>query len=86
MADAYIQAANTMIPDKILYASAHPFVDFKEALKKYEQLQLKDDVRQKILYDNAARLLGLKSAPATAAGMEDLVGDIVRQVMARLGR
>ena len=87
MADAYIQAANTMIPDKILYASAHPFVDFKEALKKYEQLQFKDDVRQKILYDNAARLLGLKSAPAAAAGgMEDLVGDIVRQVMARLGR
>jgi len=87
MADAYIQAANTMIPDKILYASAHPFVDFKEALKKYEQLKLKDDVRQKILYDNAARLLGLKAAPAAAAaGMEDLVGDIVRQVMARLGR
>jgi predicted TIM-barrel fold metal-dependent hydrolase len=87
MADAYIQAANTMIPDKILYASAHPFVDFKEALKKYEQLQLKDDVRRKILYDNAAGLLGLKAAPAnTNTGMEDLVGDIVRQVMAHLGR
>ena len=90
MAEAYIQAANTMIPEKILYASAHPFVDFKEALKKYERLQLKAEVRQKILYDNAARLLGLKPATATAvsadAAMEDLVGDIVRQVMARLGR
>ena len=91
MAEAYIQAANTMIPDKVLFASAHPFVDFREALQKYERLQLKAEVRQKILYDNAARLLGLKpaattGATATAAGMEDLVGDIVRQVMARLGR
>ncbi len=30
MSEAYIQAANTMISDKILYASAHPFVDFKQ--------------------------------------------------------
>lgn len=29
--EAYIQAANTIISDKVLYASAHPFADFKEA-------------------------------------------------------
>ena len=87
MAEAYFQAANTMIADKILYASAHPFVDFKEALQKYENLPLEPAVRQKIMYDNAARLLNLKPTAAAAAGvsgMEDLVGDIVRQVMARL--
>jgi len=32
MSEAYVQAANTMIGDKILYASAHPFVDFRQAL------------------------------------------------------
>jgi predicted TIM-barrel fold metal-dependent hydrolase len=85
MSEAYIQAANTMISDKILFASAHPFVDFREALQKYAQMELKDEVRRKILYDNAARLLGLQPA-APQAAMEDLVGDIVRQVMARLGR
>ncbi len=94
MAEAYLQAANTMIPDKILYASAHPFVDFHEALKKYEKLPLKPEVRQKIMYDNAARLLGLKSAPAQRSQqggaaldqgrIRELVGDIVQEVLQRM--
>jgi predicted TIM-barrel fold metal-dependent hydrolase len=90
MAEAYIDAANTMIPDKILYASAHPFVDFRIALKNYEKLPFNPDVKQKIMYDNAAKLLGLKPAPAAAGasgiGMQDLVSDIVREVMMRLER
>jgi predicted TIM-barrel fold metal-dependent hydrolase len=89
MSEAYIQAANTMISDKILYASAHPFVDFKQALKTYEGLDFKPDVRQKIMHDNAAGLLGLSQTPPKASGIsgsqvEDLVGDIVRQVMKEL--
>ncbi len=88
MAEAYVQAANTMIPDKVLYASAHPFVDFKQALAKYEKLPLKPEVRQKIMHDNAAKLLGLDTTAASqpAAGAGDLVGEIVREVLARLGR
>jgi hypothetical protein len=91
MAEAYVQAANTMIADKILYASAHPFVDFRQALDTYAKLDFKPEVRQKIMYDNAARLLGLQSAPASAglpAGQvtADLVGEIVREVMARMNR
>jgi hypothetical protein len=42
------------------------------------------------MYDNAARLLGLRPAAAAAGAnappMQDLVGEIVREVMARLGR
>ena len=57
--EAYVQAANTVIPDKLLYASAHPFVDFKDALKTYKKLPFTDEVRQKVMYDNAARVLGL---------------------------
>jgi hypothetical protein len=79
-----------MIADKILYASAHPFVDFRIALKNYEKLPFNPEVRQKIMYDNAARLLGLRPAAASARAdapqVQDLVGEIVREVMARLGR
>jgi predicted TIM-barrel fold metal-dependent hydrolase len=91
MAEAYVQAANTMIPDKILYASAHPFVDFRKALKTYETLPFKPEVRQRIMYDNAAKLLGIKTAAAPASAslssgdMKDLIGEIVREVMARIG-
>jgi len=91
MAEAYVDAANTMIADKILYASAHPFVDFRIALKNYEKLPFNPDVRQKIMYDNAARLLGLQPAApqarsAAPAQVQDLVSEIVREVMARMGR
>lgn len=96
MAEAYVQAANTMIPDKILYASAHPFVDFRQALDTYKSLPLKPEVRQKIMYGNAARFLGLapssagetavdsQASPPADNEMRDLVSDIVQQVIARL--
>lgn len=90
MAEAYMQAANTMIPDKILYASAHPFVDFKLALEKYKKLPFTPEVYQKVMYDNAAKLLGLKqqapaaSSPVNGSNTRDLVSDIVRQVMLEL--
>jgi hypothetical protein len=88
MSEIYIQAANTMIPNKILYASAHPFVDFRQALKTYEKLPFNPEVRQKIMYDNAAKLLGLKphvDVPISDQ-VQDLVGDIVRQVMLELNK
>jgi len=58
--EAYIQAANTIIGDKLLYASAHPFVDFKQALKIYEELPFTEEVRKKVMYKNAAKLLNLQ--------------------------
>jgi hypothetical protein len=63
-------------------------VDFRDALNTYKQLPFKPEVRQKIMHDNAARLLGLKveSRPASTAATAtpDVVADIVREVMARL--
>jgi predicted TIM-barrel fold metal-dependent hydrolase len=58
--EAYIQAINSIISDKVLYASAHPFVDFKDALRTYEKLPIDSDVRQKVMFGNAARVLGLQ--------------------------
>jgi predicted TIM-barrel fold metal-dependent hydrolase len=59
MAEAYVQALNTIIGDKVVFASAHPFVEQEEAIRIYKNLPLKDDVRRKVMYDNARRILGL---------------------------
>ena len=59
MADVYVQALNTVIGDKVVFASAHPFVEQEEAIGIYKNLPLKDDVRRKVMYDNARRILGL---------------------------
>ncbi|WP_136796148.1 MULTISPECIES: amidohydrolase family protein [Desulfosediminicola] len=58
-ADAYIQAANTVIQDQFIFASAHPFVEQKHALEIYESLPFDEKVREKVMYSNAKRLLGL---------------------------
>jgi len=57
--EGYIQAANGLIGDKLLFASAHPFMDYKGQIDLYKRLPFTDAVRADILYNNAARLLGL---------------------------
>jgi len=57
MGDVYMQALNTAIGDKVVFASAHPFVEQAEAIGIYERMNLKDDVRRKIMYENAAGIL-----------------------------
>jgi len=61
MSEAYVQAINTIIGDKTLYASAHPFVDFREAIKGYEKMPLNPEAREKVMWKNAARILGLEN-------------------------
>ena len=57
MGDVYIQALNSAISDKVVFASAHPFVEQAEAIGIYDRMSLKDDVRRKIMYENAAGIL-----------------------------
>lgn len=57
--EGYIQAANTCIGDKLLFASAAPFMDFQEQIALYKRLPFTADVLKNIMYNNAARLLGL---------------------------
>ncbi|SHO52779.1 amidohydrolase family protein [Desulfopila aestuarii] len=83
LSEAYLQAANTMISDKVLYASAHPFVDFKTALKTYEDLPFNTDVREKIMYSNAAKLLGLPVQTAVGPSQDD-ERHLVEQVLRKL--
>ena len=58
-AEAYTKAANELIADKMLFASAHPFIDYREQLEKYADLPFAKDVYEKVMYSNAARILGL---------------------------
>lgn len=59
-ASMYWEAANTVIPDKLLFATAHPFHPIKETVDRFLKLPLKEDVLEKVMYSNAARLLNLK--------------------------
>ncbi|MBQ7585798.1 MAG: amidohydrolase [Desulfovibrionaceae bacterium] len=59
MIEVYTRAMNDLIPDKVIFASAHPFVELKDALEAYKQFPLKEEVRRKVMYENAKRILGL---------------------------
>lgn len=54
----YVEAANTIIGDKILFASAHPGVHYLDAIALYDRLPFKESVKEKIMWKNAERLLG----------------------------
>ncbi len=59
MVDVYVQAMATTISDKVLFASAHPFIELADALEAYKGFALSDEVRNKIMYENARRVLRL---------------------------
>lgn len=86
MSDAYIQAANTFLGDKILYASAHPFVDFKEALKNYEKLPLTQEVREKVMFKNAAAILKMEIKNDPAPDFKPLEKMIIEAVLKEISK
>ncbi len=64
MASAYVEAINTMIGDKIIFASAHPFIEQEDAIQTYMNLKISDETREKIMYGTAAKILGLNTTSA----------------------
>jgi predicted TIM-barrel fold metal-dependent hydrolase len=55
-----IDEARTRLQDRILFGSDYPFITPERWLKDFDTLEgFSDEVRQKILHDNAARLLKL---------------------------
>ena len=62
MVDVYVRAMNDLIPDKVLFASAHPFVELADALDAYIHFDLTEETRRKVMYENARRVLGLDRA------------------------
>ena len=59
MCDTYFTAMKSMIADKVLFASAHPFVDQRDCLATYQAAGLSPEVSEKIMYKNACKVLGL---------------------------
>jgi predicted TIM-barrel fold metal-dependent hydrolase len=57
-----VQYANSLLKDKVLFGSDFPVITPERWLKDFEGLPIKDEVRPKILKENAARLFGLRSA------------------------
>jgi predicted TIM-barrel fold metal-dependent hydrolase len=54
-----IKYANSRIPDKVLFGTDYPLITVERWLRDFEQAPFKDEVRSKILFENANRLLGL---------------------------
>jgi uncharacterized protein len=55
-----VQYANTLLKDKMLFGSDFPLITPDRWLNDFAKLPIKDDVRPKILKDNAIKLLGLR--------------------------
>ncbi|OGA72435.1 MAG: amidohydrolase [Betaproteobacteria bacterium RIFCSPLOWO2_12_FULL_65_14] len=55
----YLNAANTFLADRFLFATAYPLCPVKEYTDWFLKLPLKPDVMEKALYKNAARLLNI---------------------------
>lgn len=54
-----VQQANSLIQDRVLFGTDWPMIDIDRYLQEFDQLPFKPEVRQKILLDNARKLLGL---------------------------
>jgi predicted TIM-barrel fold metal-dependent hydrolase len=57
-----VQYANTLLKDKVLFGSDYPVLTPDRWLADFDRLPIKDEVKPKILKENAARLLGLTKA------------------------
>jgi predicted TIM-barrel fold metal-dependent hydrolase len=55
-----VQYANSLLQNKVLFGSDFPALTPERWLQDFEGLELKPEVRQKILLENAAKLLGIE--------------------------
>jgi len=55
-----VQYANSLLQNKVLFGSDFPALTPQRWLSDFEGLELKPEVRQKILLDNAAKLLNIE--------------------------
>ncbi|MDP9463188.1 MAG: amidohydrolase family protein, partial [Actinomycetota bacterium] len=54
-----VRYANTLLQDKVLFGSDFPLITPDRWLRDFDTLDIKPEVKPKILKTNAARLLGL---------------------------
>jgi len=56
-AEFYIKAVNTIIPTKMLFASAHPLTNFNDTLERHKQFLYTEEARANVYHKNAERIL-----------------------------
>lgn len=62
-AQEFVNAGNMFLEDRLLFGSAYPVRDIAECVQTFNRLPFKsEDVKQKILYRNAAKLFRLPNA------------------------
>jgi predicted TIM-barrel fold metal-dependent hydrolase len=59
-----VQYANSLLKDKVLFGSDFPVITPERWQKDFDGIAIKDEVRPKILKENAARLFGLRPTAA----------------------
>ncbi len=57
---AYVDAANYLLQDQLMFGSAYPLHDQKQVRDYYLQAGFRQEVLPMVLYDNAARFIGLE--------------------------
>lgn len=58
-ASDYINAANGFMAERFLFASAYPLLPIKETVDTFLKFKLKESVIDRVMYRNAAEVLGL---------------------------
>jgi uncharacterized protein len=58
-ASEYISAANGFMSERFLFATAYPLLPLKECVDAFVRLGVRESVLDRVLYSNAATLLGL---------------------------
>lgn len=53
----YIDAANTFLSEQLLFGSSYPFRPIKQSIEDFLKLGFKESVLDKLLYENAKRVL-----------------------------
>jgi uncharacterized protein len=56
----YAEAANGFMADQLLFGTAFPFKPMKQGVDQFLDLGLREDVLDKVMYQNAARLLKIE--------------------------
>lgn len=57
--DLYIKAANSMLPNQIIFGSAYPIFSIKAAANYYMNCGLKEEVLSKVMSENVEKFLGV---------------------------
>jgi len=60
--DQFIELISNFDDDRILFGTDSPWTDQKEMLERTLKLKISDRLKEKMLYQNAAKLLGLKQS------------------------